>query len=494
LTTLTGGAKNQSVTLYQAGSGTTTLTHGTGTDALSLPCAASDSLTTGQSLKLQFNGTFWHVIGAPLNVICPSSVKINGGTAITAQTGTGGTVVMSASPTFTGTVNGITASMVGAVPTTRTLTGGTGIAALGDLSADRTIAVDSTEQGFLTAGALTCGASTNGKMMVHTTPLEYCDNTATPVLRYAAYGDSAGKASTAAAADTATTAANLSGTPALPNGTTATTQSANDNSAKLGTTAYADAISTALKLGILNQSYNYLADSGAADAYVVTLSPAAAAYTTGMVVRFKATNANTTTTPTVNVNGLGAKTITKNQGAAMAANDIKAGGLIAVQYDGTNFQMLSQSGIASATVPTGTGIVRNSMAASELSGDATTSGSNAVTLAAQYKKLSCQPGLGDGLNAIPAGTYLQTTCYNDTGVTVTITGIKCFTDNSGTSTLNATNGAATALLTGAVTCTSSFAAGTQSGTTTIASGDFIKFTFVADGTSKQTSWVVTATY
>jgi hypothetical protein len=112
LTTLTGGAKNQSVTLYQAGSGTTTLTHGTGTDALSLPCAASDSLTTGQSLKLQFNGTFWHVIGAPLNVICPSSVKINGGTAITAQTGTGGTVVMSASPTFTGTVNGITASMV----------------------------------------------------------------------------------------------------------------------------------------------------------------------------------------------------------------------------------------------------------------------------------------------------------------------------------------------------------------------------------------------
>ena len=36
------------------------------------------------------------------------------------------------------------------------------------------------------------------------------------------------------------TAANLSGTPLLPNGTTAATQSANDNSAKLATTAYAD--------------------------------------------------------------------------------------------------------------------------------------------------------------------------------------------------------------------------------------------------------------
>ena len=37
------------------------------------------------------------------------------------------------------------------------------------------------------------------------------------------------------------TAANLSGTPDLPNGTTATTQSASDNSTKLATTAYADA-------------------------------------------------------------------------------------------------------------------------------------------------------------------------------------------------------------------------------------------------------------
>ena len=40
--------------------------------------------------------------------------------------------------------------------------------------------------------------------------------------------------------NTSGTAANLSGTPALPNGTTATTQSANDNSTKLATTAYVD--------------------------------------------------------------------------------------------------------------------------------------------------------------------------------------------------------------------------------------------------------------
>lgn len=111
----------------------------------------------------------------------------------------------------------------------------------------------------------------------------------------------------------------------------------------------------------------------------------------------------------------------------------------------------------------------------------------------QFAKLRCDSGLGDGLNAMTAGTYLQSFCYNDSGVTWTITGIKCFTDNSGTSTLNATNGAGTGLLTGAVTCTTAFAAGTQSGTTTIAAGDFIKFTFAADGTSKQSTWVVSLT-
>lgn len=106
--------------------------------------------------------------------------------------------------------------------------------------------------------------------------------------------------------------------------------------------------------------------------------------------------------------------------------------------------------------------------------------------------LACEPGLGDGLNAITAGTYLQTNCINKTGVTLTIASIECYTDNSGSSTLNATNGAGTGLLTGAVTCTSSIpgAAGTQSATVTIASNDGVKFTFVADGTSKQTTWTI----
>lgn len=62
-----------------------------------------------------------------------------------------------------------------------------------------TLATASSEQAFLASGALTCGAATNGKVQVHTTPLQYCDNAATPTLRYAAYGNSAGVATSASA-------------------------------------------------------------------------------------------------------------------------------------------------------------------------------------------------------------------------------------------------------------------------------------------------------
>lgn len=59
--------------------------------------------------------------------------------------------------------------------------------------------LNSTNQGFLAAGALTCGAAANGKIQVHTTPLQYCDNAATPTLQYSAYGNSSGVATSATA-------------------------------------------------------------------------------------------------------------------------------------------------------------------------------------------------------------------------------------------------------------------------------------------------------
>ena len=90
-----------------------------------------------------------------------------------------------------------------------TVTAGAGLSGGGDLSANRSFATDSSEAGFIASGALICGAGTAGKIQVHTTPLQYCDNAATPALQYAALGSSAGVAASSAAL--AANGANCSG-------------------------------------------------------------------------------------------------------------------------------------------------------------------------------------------------------------------------------------------------------------------------------------------
>ena len=102
------------------------------------------------------------------------------------------------------------------------------------------------------------------------------------------------------------------------------------------------------------------------------------------------------------------------------------------------------------------------------------------------KVYSCQISLGDGLNAIGAGTYpVAFQCLNDTGATITVTGINCATDNAGTTTCDVATNAPNSLLNAVITGnTGTWVAGAQSGTTTITAGQWLKGTFVADGTTK----------
>lgn len=88
---------------------------------------------------------------------------------------------------------------------------------------------------------------------------------------------------------------------------------------------------------------NYAADTGTADALVVTLAPPLAEYKvgTGMIRVLKSAATNATTTPTINVNGLGAKTITRFDGAALEAGELAASAPFYVAYDGTNFRKIS---------------------------------------------------------------------------------------------------------------------------------------------------------
>jgi hypothetical protein len=97
---------------------------------------------------------------------------------------------------------------------------------------------------------------------------------------------------------------------------------------------------------------NFYSDTGAANAYVVTTTPAITTIPVGAVFNFQAAHANTGTS-TLNVDGIAAVTIKKNGGTGgsvgsnLASGDIALGQIVGVVYDGQNFQMQSTLGNAS---------------------------------------------------------------------------------------------------------------------------------------------------
>lgn len=98
----------------------------------------------------------------------------------------------------------------------------------------------------------------------------------------------------------------------------------------------------ASQAGVQNEAYSYAASSAGTDAYAITLTPAVTAYVAGQVFYFK-TDVGNTGAATLNVSGLGAKTIVKKGGTALVTGDIGAGMMVQVEYDGTIMQMLSQT-------------------------------------------------------------------------------------------------------------------------------------------------------
>lgn len=93
---------------------------------------------------------------------------------------------------------------------------------------------------------------------------------------------------------------------------------------------------------------NYVVDTGVADAYIANY-PANIVTTTvtaGLRLQFKASNANTGASNLqvqVNSVSIGSGAIRLTDGSALPANTIVANAIVDVQYDGTNFQLLSDS-------------------------------------------------------------------------------------------------------------------------------------------------------
>ena len=119
---------------------------------------------------------------------------------------------------------------------------------------------------------------------------------------------------------------------------------------------------------IKNGLINYGTDSGAADAYVVTMPYTPTAYTDGMLVAFKAGNANTGAC-TVNVDSLGAKSIKRQDGSAPIAGDIAANKIVELRYNSTSGYFEIQGSIG-ATAGAGTMSLQNSNAVAITGGTA----------------------------------------------------------------------------------------------------------------------------
>ena len=86
--------------------------------------------------------------------------------------------------------------------------------------------------------------------------------------------------------------------------------------------------------------FTHATESGAADAYVLSLSPAITAYAAGQAFSFFATNTNTGAS-TLNVTGVAIDAIVTWDGSALAAGRIVSGQLVNVVHDGTNFIILT---------------------------------------------------------------------------------------------------------------------------------------------------------
>lgn len=175
-------------------------------------------------------------------------------------------------------------------------------------------------------------------------------------------------------------------------GQTTITGNLNMGSKKLTAMAVGTASTDSLTLGQAQaNAFGYVAsDSGSSNAYVIAPSPAITGYAAGQKFAFLAANVSSGAS-TLNVSGLGVKNV-YYQNAAISGAMIKAGALILVVYDGTQFQMLSPAN----TFLSGTVAIANG-------------GTGATSAAAAATALGVGTGSSPQFTAVNVGAATDTT-------------------------------------------------------------------------------------
>ena len=142
-----------------------------------------------------------------------------------------------------------------------------------------------------------------------------------------------------------------------------------------------------------------------------------------MVIRFITTNANTTTTPIVNLAGLGAKNIKKADGTAVIAGDIN--GYVELRYNGTDFLLSPLSSALNITTTNkGLTYLNNPITIANNATDANNDidfsagnfqfadGSGQAVLSALTKRLDASWTAGTNQGGLDTGTKANSTWYH----------------------------------------------------------------------------------
>lgn len=92
--------------------------------------------------------------------------------------------------------------------------------------------------------------------------------------------------------------------------------------------------------------------AGTANAITGTITPSLTVYTTGGVFSFVVGSTNTAAV-TLNIDGVGVKSVTRTGSVALVAGDMVAGQVVLVEYDGTQFQLINGNNLRVAGTTSG---------------------------------------------------------------------------------------------------------------------------------------------
>lgn len=148
---------------------------------------------------------------------------------------------------------------------------------------------------------------------------------------------------------------------------------------------------------------NYAIDSGAVNAYAITLAPAPASQVSlvGVPIEVKIGTGNTGAS-TLNVNGFGAQPVVRRDGTAVQQGDMPAGSMTLLIWDGTSYQLQSFVQAQVATVPqyyiVGLQIVNNGATSMDIQAGTCADGNNTHLLvnASTFTKTQAAFAAGTG--------------------------------------------------------------------------------------------------